>query len=704
MKKKLVLIVTLLVLVAVFFVACNNGGESSTTITNANFEQIDDNTVVGWTKSAKSDFKFEANKDDGSDQYDSNLGSRYAKLEKTSAAFDYIYQKVQLNKGTAYKLSAYINAEKISPVKDTGFRIGFLEDRNFIGLNITKSTSGWTTVDYYFNSATDAELTLTVGFGNPEVKAAGSVMIDNIKLEKVSTIPVEFVEKVEKVETLTNGGAAYYDNAASITFVTLLSILSVVVLVVVYILIRKTFKNNELINGEYPDNTNSKSGIIGKLTSNLAIFIYVILGAFLVRFLFIALTYGMNNSIEELLSIASAVKENGFTSIFAAKEALVAPTGLVLIYGGIGYLGQVLGIELESLGMSILTRLPQIIAEIYIVYAIYTYAAEVRGEKSAACYASIYAFLPIFFIFGSFFGSTTVILMAFMVAMFKFLLKKEYLNMSIMYTLSVLVSNYALLILPLILFYQIYLCVVEKSQRVKLLVCMAVSFVLFYAIGMWLNWSAIADGKIFTPFTKIYEFFTASKYLSTDTFNIYAIFGAANSIQRSTVLEIFNWLFVIALNSLAILQYVKDKNRLDMILTSALIFAAYSVLGAQATLHVLPMGLVLLLLYLIVIPENRIFAAFGAMSTLAFINIAQLASQCGYITQLTNATYMPLQGKSAFMIVFSILMLLSLGYLIYATVDSVYYNQISEMGAFEGSIKNEFSSIFKRKNNKKKRV
>lgn len=698
MKKKIFIVLIVVLMLSICLVSCSKDS-SSQTLQNGNFEAIDPDSKVieSWTKSSGSTFTFINNKNDGSDQYQSILGTRYAKVSASSASYDYIYQTISLKKNTNYKITAYVKVESISPSNEIGFRIGFTNDSDFVGLNVKEVTTSWETREYYFISAIDGEATLTVGLGSAKNKASGTVFVDNVTLQEVSTIPAEFSNEVE-VETLKNSSNYSLSTKGSTAFVVLLSIFTVLFMACMYFALKSALANKAMAI----DDTKTLGKVVKLLTSDIALFFYAIGGAFVVRCLITILSYGMTNSIESLTAIASTIQSNGFISYYSKNAANVEAMGATYIYGILGYLANAMKLETASLGMSILMRTPQMLAELCTVYMLYSFALKHQNEKVAAVISCLYAFVPIFFIFGSLYASTVSIIIALMVAMFVAILDKNPVVASILYTCSVLVSYYSLVILPLMIAYFVLVAYQDKSQRLGIILTSAISFVLIFALGAILNWEVFKTGKIYVVFTKIYEFFKDMKYLSTDAFNLYSIFGLANTKERVLILELFNWFFVIGMNAWAIYMYIKEKNRLDLILNSSVMFAAYSILSAQGNIDCLPLAIILLLVYLVIVPENRLYILTTLLSTLSFLNIAQLASQSGYISQAVNATYLSYASKSAYLIVFSVIAVLSVAYYVYVVLDISYYNQASEITPLEGKLSNELKDIFKIKKNQKR--
>ena len=211
-----------------------------------------------------------------------------------------------------------------------------------------------------------------------------------------------------------------------------------------------------------------------------------------------------------------------------------------------------------------------------------------------------------------------------------------------------------------------------------------------------MTFDSVKNGQGFEYFVRIYNSFASNKYLSTDSFNMYAIFGAANSKTRTTLVEVLNWLFVAGMSAWPIFVYYKNRNRLDLVLNMALMFIAYALIGAGSTITILPLGLILLLMYVAIVPESRLFVCLALLSTFSFLNVAQLASQSGYISNITGAVYTPFLHNSAFLIVFSIFAVLAFFYLVYVSIDVTFYNQANEIAPLDKDFKKQLKSIFVR--------
>lgn len=659
MKKKLVIILLIAVFAFVLLAGCNQNKTDYDTeiIVNGDFENYNtqDSKAETWTVQAGTKANWGRNTNDGSNEYDSSLGKYYFYLDNVSSAYQYIYQTVRLEKNATYRLSAYINVASLTGTAGIYFD-GAVETT---GIICTSTTSGWEQKEVYFTSTVSGEVKLVVAVGLPENKATGSVSFDNISLQKVDGVDEDTqisILKMKEGYTMSDGG--------STTFVVLFTLLSAGFCAAMFFLIKSIIKNKPLA----PNNGTTKADkFLNTMTSSSAQFLYVLLACFAIRFIIVLASAEGNDLIANWVQLAKNIAENGFVSYYS--NSTYEAQGIVWLLGIIGYVGKAIG--LEDVGYAILVRMPAVIADIAICYSLYNVTAKYQNERMATAYGFIYAVLPVFFIVGTLYGSMENIAMAFLLLMAISMLNKKYVSTGVYYTLALFFSNYALILLPVILLYQIYGLVRDKSSVAKTVTTMVVSFVAFYLLSLPLCWSEVSNGNVMFVFKKMYGFFSAAHpLLSDNTFNLYAIFASADKARSSNLFfEMGNWLLVIAMSGFAIFHYIRTANRLDLVLLSAITIIAYSALGTQASLEIMPIGLLLLLLYVILTPDIRLYISLSALASLTFLNIAQYVSQSGFISGTDNAGWLSFAPKSAFMIIFSILTVGLVFFLIYVMID-----------------------------------
>ena len=705
MKKTILVLLALIVLlVSLFaFMGCSKNDDLGVNIlSNSNFEERSASGVeTDWVVSDSSSVTFSYNTHD--DAYDPKLGNYYAKFN-VSSAYQYVTQTVSLKKNATYLVTAYVKVSSVTPANDIGFRIGFeTQDEEFQGFNLTTSTNDeWVNITYYFTSSENVDAKFTIGVGSPSNSATAVAYADNISLARVDEIPQAYkdantieVLKYTKKYSLSNGG--------SITFVVLMSIVSLCIAGLVYYLIAKSLKPNTDMPVAQKEHSNLYNKINEKidlekvksvLTSDFAIFVYILFGSLLVRFIVAVCTFGMTSNISELESLGELGKSTGLLSFYSINANETTPIGGVVTYTVLANVASWLKIKSASLGYAILMRLPQILADIIVTYMIYTFVATNKDTKNAAIYSAFYAFMPIFFFFTSFYGAMESIAIMFLVGMALAMLKKDYIFPPVLYMCALLFSNLALIVFPVILAYQILGMIYDRQSLVFNASAVGIAIVLFYAFGFIMTFNSVKDGKGFEYFVRMYNSFANNTYLSTDSFNLYAVFGAANSKERTKLVEAFNWIFVAAMAAWPTFVYIKNKNRLDLLLNMGLMFIAFALIGACSTVAILPIGLLFILLYMAFVPESRLFVCYSLLATFSFLNIAQLASQSGYIANISGATYTPFLSNSAFLIVFSIFTVLTFFYLIYVSIDITYFNQANEIQPLDGSFIKQIKGIF----------
>lgn len=684
MKRKLFLILLIAAMLVAVLAGCTDKQDSA--FTNGNFETLvegtDGNVVEGWKTDSGAKFKF-LNNAQGTDQYYANGGQRYAFISTTSKGYDYLSQAVTLKKGRYYKLSADIRIDKIDTTKEIGARVGFLEDKNFIGINLTETTD-WTTQTIYFKSGTGKEVNLTIGLGNSVNKASGTVYFDNIVLEEVGSLPAGVASAGEVVPTTDLSRS----DGVSTSIVVLFTIGSIVLAYCIYMVYRK------LSAGPMEGKSDAGLSKAAKaLSSPFAVFLYIMLGAFVVRFISLLTTYGMGSLIDDYQAIGTIAAQKGMLSVLT-NEGVNQPIGVTFIMSLFGLIADKVGLESGMLGYAILVRLPAIIADIVTCYVIYMYAQKHQGEKQAAIFAALYAFIPVFFCMGALYGTMESVAISFAIGMFVCMLDNKHIAVGALYTLGLMFSNYMLLLLPIVLVYQIMAMITDKQARAKIALTMVASFVVFFAVSLPLCWSEVAKGNVFYVFKKMYAFFQSQQMTAVDSFNLYSIFGGANSLVRNTLLEVGNWLFVIAMEGLAVYNYVRTRNRLDLIMLSSLIVTAYAVLGAASNVVILPLGIALLLIYIVLVPDRRLYAIFGGLATLSFLNVIQLLSMNGYLAGRETGTEISFASKSPFLIVFSIITVAIVFFYFYVAVDVVVYESTDEIPPMERKLKDELKYVF----------
>ncbi len=426
------------------------------------------------------------------------------------------------------------------------------------------------------------------------------------------------------------------------------------------------------------------------------------MGAFVVRFILLLTTYGFDSNIDQLGNFMKYINEKGFKNSISASTGLNQPVGVVYLLGLLGLIVEKAGIEIGSLGYTILLRMPALIADIIICYMIFGLSqkhfssdsiSQSATEKRSAIFAAIYAFVPIFFVYGVLYSTVSAISFALVVAMMSAILDKKYAMSGVYFILALAFNNYVLLLLPIILVFQIFGIVQDSKQRLSICLTMVISLLVFFALSIAPCYDEIAKGNVIYIFKKMFTFFKTQTLLSDNSYSLYAIFGVGNVMTRNTVFEVFNWLFVFAMAGLVAIAYVLKHNRLSLVLMSSALVGAYALLGAGSVIDILPLALVIMLVYLAVNPEKRVFNTMIGLSTTSFINIASLMSINGAITNTQIEKVYNFLPKNGGYIFFSVVSVALMIYYIFVVTDIVAYDKEVELPPLTRKMKDELAYI-----------
>ena len=490
----------------------------------------------------------------------------------------------------------------------------------------------------------------------------------------------------------------------------LLSVITVVLAYAAVLLIRYALKRDAVAplydkttvvadgNGEVIAQTAAKKNkAAGIFTSPLALFTYAMAAALIIRFIVVVTTFGFGKLTEEYYSLYTSVSSGGWGAAYTVMPGVPSLSAYVIWI--FAKLASVLGIEGGSMAMAITLRIPNVLADIIVCYMIFSLAEKYCSPRVASCYAALYAVMPVFFTFSSVYGSYLTLAMPFIIAMIATILKDgKYSGViaGVLYTVALTFSNWVLLLLPLIVLYQISLIIKDKRNILPIVIQIVLSFFAVYLIALPMSLTQIQNKNVFYAFRQMYAYFRQFAYLSNDTFNMYAMFGLGNKMATNKGLEVCTWLFVSAMAAVMFVNYFANgKNRLDMVLISAVSVIAFAALGTSVTTEIMTLGLVLLLIYIILVPDVRLFAVFGTLSLTHFLNLAQLAARSGYISNSADMEYLMYPSMSAFVILFSVITVISALALICFTVDICYYNREYTLTPLKRKIREQIAADIK---------
>lgn len=659
-----------IVVLAVILTGCSNK-IGSELLANGNFEKINQDTgrLDNWEfvyvnkDGTKDNTKTPGTVKPGSggSEEQKKFGERYISISTSDYAVSYLKTSVKLYSSQTYVLSVDFNIKsKISTEsgdKDAiGGYFGFLEDKNFQEINAFESKD-WTHREIYFKPTSTAKYTFVAGIGREDLGgASGTIQFDNISIKAVKDVPVGM-----NTAKLTPGSSVTDKEVGGVVYTVILCLFAVALVVGGYYMIRTLQKSkhldntplfeesditNNIVDGD-DNNSNTKNAKVKKsfkeffepnnlkktLTSPISLFIYTLIGAFLIRFILVLTVFGLGDTITEYATIALDIAKEGPSKLYSVHSTNL-PTGWLYILSFFGVIGNALDFTEKSIGMSMLIRIPNIIADLATCYMIYKLIASNYNHKYSAVIAGIYALLPAMFTASVSWGINMSISLAFLLATINFMIEKKHVYVPIMYTLGLMFSNFMLIALPVIVGYEIFFCIKDKKALLPIIISSVASFVVFYCLAIpfavdYFAENSKPNGGILV-FSKMLENIKANNLVSNSSFNFYAIFGLGNNAATAPMIIIIALIMILFI-IFGVYLFSKTRNRLDYILLLAMSFILWSVFGVGSKVEYTLIGTVLLLLYAGLKLEKRVFRIFGILSVTNFINTAVILTKSGAI-------------------------------------------------------------------------
>lgn len=693
------LIVLMTTMVVVMLTSCNK--KTTNLISNGNFEQNElelSSSVDNWEQQIENsvgeityvieDYPNEKN------------GKRYAyyKIENSNGGQVYSKQPIKLKKGKTYKISADFNIPNniLAPNSNTSYRgahIGFVEVSKFEGIDIKEKTNGWETKVAYFKNDYDGDLTLRVGIGSVVMGLArGEVKIDNISVEEVSpkTLPANAT-----IQSLSNNTLEYKATAASKTFVWMMGILSLLLVGVAGLLIFK-FKNTEKVNPSLKNTFNTSDGAILKttntskikiiLTSATFLLSIIIILAFVIRFLLMYFSVSMVDEVNKISAFTLALAKYSPVGIYNESK-LIVPFGMMYLDWFIGLFANAIGMTYTSWGLGMLIRIPGLIADLITILFIFKIVDKYFGKNIALVASGLFGLSPVFFMANASMLYNMPIAMLFIVSMFYGILDRKPMLAIIMFNVAWMFEYYVLLFLPILIYFTISEYLNNPDTRISIPTTYISSFAVYWILDIPFSYNKISQVEIFHVFTKQGEYFKTYEHLSFDTFNLYSIFWKGNT-TASTALTVFGIIFVMCIVGFMVYAYFQKTNRADTILLSSFLLISMGSLGTKATPMLYVAGLLLLLIYIILVHDIRLFGIFAGFSTISVVNMGALISNAGILSSNHNKQYTSFKYDDPLLIVFSIFTVILTIYFAYVSARIILEDNVADLQNVNQYIKN----------------
>ncbi|MFR5062136.1 MAG: hypothetical protein ACLTEK_03890 [Christensenellales bacterium] len=351
---------------------------------------------------------------------------------------------------------------------------------------------------------------------------------------------------------------------------------------------------------------------------------------------------------------------NGFSDYYFKFGAEVYPFSYY-IFALFGGLGRIFGLESGSAYLSVMIKIPFIIADAASSIILYRAAKRYVNAETGAVLAGVYSLCPVFFTASGIWGSSVALLMPFILGSFYLLISKKHLAAILVYSLAMLVVKDATYLYPLYLIYYGFIFVRsivrnvrekkafkesvrdgELSLAYKLPVYFTASFLLKYVVSLPL----IIKDYGANPFTFIYNLFLAPlaslEYFSYNGLSIFNIFGKnAETVNVTFPSVIFTVCFGILIAAIICVVYFSKKNRAVLPLLAAYVLYTLATYFLDSdAMSVIPV-LALLLLSFVYIKDRRILQVF-CLTAFAGVTAALAA--------MVNGGFMNMLGAESFVL------------------------------------------------------
>lgn len=609
MKKKFATIGLLILILVLCFslTACAEQPFDKELLSNGSFNA--ENTLSGWTRDSSSSVKY---------TYSQEGDNKYVSIENKNGITSNLYQKVSVEKGATYKVlvKIRINSEISS---NRGFSIGFMENTD-IKTEAKAYTKGWENYEIYFKPDMD-NVTLSL-----KLAGTGTVSIDEVSVMKVQAEKVPNGATVYDVKTVVK--LPYQKTAGGITLSVFMILLSVVIVVGGYFALRRVATSDNFLPAVDTDKIE-----IGKLKmSPLAIVSSLLAVGFILRFIMALTVYGFDPIYNNEATIMATLGLPGF---YYVNES-ITPPGYLYYLALFGLMKQGANIT-GAMGVSIMLKLPSILADMGIIYLLYSYGRKYVGDKNAAVFSLLYAVFPAVFMLNAGWGGTESLALLGIISIFICILEKKHIGLLFSTLYSVMFSFEAVYVLPLVITYLVVRCVKEKDVKfiLKSVLGVVLFFVGFYLLTLPFTIGFVKAGFPMQIFVRYYDVLATDAVACFNTFNLFAIMGLNNQ-TASQATFIVSIIFVALVWAFSIYSYVAKRNRLNLLLAGAFTYISVGAFAVNQTRAMAVIGAGLLLAYAMLSRDKRVYFISGGMFTLNAMNIFSLYDMAGYFGSNPN--------------------------------------------------------------------
>ncbi len=535
---------------------------------------------------------------ESSDGTHKNVG----KITASKSDYAYMYQTFAVDNGATYCLKIDIKVTSLTSSSDGAVSVKLGTNVNTPLVSISEADNLWHTYEVYFKVKDGDTTDLMLCLGGESAKATGVVMFDNVSVQRVESAPSGAEVLKIKQYKAENAGKS----TAGVWYNVLLSVFTVVLGIAVYVAIRRFYAKEGENGTDKPLFGNSYVALAVSLVST-----------FVVRFLLSYFVFADNHIASHLVDDVKLLGKVSLDNVYSTKVDAMAP-GSMFIMWSVAKIAALLKVN-GTVGIAVLASAPAVLCEVVTVYCIYVLARKYGNEKSAGLYSLLYAFLPLTFTVSAQSGMEISVLTMLAVITVMMLLDKKYVGMFVSAGLAFLLTEKAIVLIPFVLTYAVYMAVKDKEALKKVCIGAAATFVGWFALGIPMNVK-----NPLNTFAIYWKLLFKGQICVDNAFNLYATFGLNDGRAVNTVALVLNVLFMIALAALLIFLYFKNRHRAELIMLAGLFMVAVSTCCLNQSAISLVPGLTLLLVYAIVSGDKRFYGLFVAFATLGFVNYASL--------------------------------------------------------------------------------
>ncbi|MDR0696070.1 MAG: hypothetical protein LBF68_00805 [Christensenellaceae bacterium] len=585
----------------------------------------------------------------------------HLKIDTTSTGYATVTQKLYLKQYSYYKIEYEYTTSSMSNYDESsnylGLFVGFSENPDF-NVNDEKPTiessakTSGATGTFYFKTENVREATLAINVGTVD----NPVSVSSVVLKDIVLTRVRASEANENAETvglyILYSTVFGYSSQLNIVYVILGAIGTLIIAYAFYMMKSRTLGHEAL-------GTSNK--IITKLNESKSAGLILAISVTLIVRLLIILIFAIKSGSDTIKTVylgfdlakysayGNFLADHGplyFLSYNSEAQLLPGATYIISLAGLIGKgVSLIPGMNDSRHVIAIATtiKLFAALADVGIVILIYKMIKKHQNKVSASIVATLYGLIPVVFFISSSVGSLESITAFLVFATFYYIINKNYIGSAIFCFLACTVSPTALIAVPFVLMYTVFVIYAsiknKNKQWIAPIVATVASFIVYYLITLPIYLDTIKTGLALEAFTAFLAIAKGANVYSNNAFNFQGLIG--NNFKpvstESTFVTIFFIGFILIVLGSA---YFKTKNRLSLIMLTSGFGVLYWYFCNNSMPNDLLLAIPLMLVYTIMIKDKRLYAIFGLLCSLLFINSAYLYLIAGYSTNgVTQITY-----------------------------------------------------------------